>query len=73
MMVAFYHAFEDLREGSTIYFPSVNSSFLFFFSSGDQLAHTSSTHRSISVHSVLTSRDNCDRMFPDELRVSSFS
>ena len=47
---------------------------LFVCLSRDQLASINSTFlRPGSVHSGLASWDDCGRMFPDELRVSSFS
>ena len=46
--------------------------FFFFFVNGDFLRALIPLFRPGSVYSGSASRYDCDRMFPDELRVSSF-
>ena len=45
----------------------------FFFLSGDSLHTLIPLFRPGSIYSRSVSRDNCDRVFPDKLRVSSFT
>ena len=59
-----------LRECSTI--RSLPAFFFFFFKVEISLRALISLFRPGSVHSGSVNRDNCDRVFPDELRVSSF-
>ena len=71
VVVAFSSPAKILGEWSTIHFPPALFFFFFF-----QVKISSRTliplFRLGSVHSGWARRDECDRVFPDELRVSSF-
>ena len=66
----FYSLARIWGEDLTIHSPPA----LFFFFNGDQLEHTDFTFfRPESAHSGFASWDDCGRVFPKELCVSSFS
>ena len=72
MAMAFASLAKIWGEYSTIHSPHALLFFFFFFEVDISLRPQIPLFRPGSGHSGLASRDDCDRVFPDELHWSSF-